>query len=175
VGELPGLKQIFREHHTFVWRVVRRLGVPSSAVDDAVQEVFIVLHRRHAELELRGSVRGLLYGIARKVAKRQRDRAAAAPALSLVEPAQAPCQEAQVELREKAAVIREALDAMDEDKRITFLLAVVEGMSIPEVAAAQDVNLNTAYSRLRAAKQQVQKAIARHRAKGGGKRVHAGS
>ena len=175
MGELPGVKQIFREHHTFVWRVVRRLGVPPSAVDDVVQEVFVVLHRRHAELQLQGSVRGLLYGIARKVAKRHRDKAAARPALSLVEPAQAAGQEDRVELQEKAAVVREALDAMDEDKRVTFMLAVVEGMSIPEVAEAQNVNVNTAYSRLRAAKQQVQKAIARHRAKSGGKRVNAGS
>ena len=173
MGELPGVKQIFREQHSFVWRVVRRLGIPPSAVDDVVQEVFVVLHRRHAELELQGSVRGLLYGIARKVAKRHRDRAASRPALSLVEPAQPAAQEHQLELREKAAVVREALDAMDEDKRITFMLAVVEGMSIPEVAEAQSVNINTAYSRLRAAKQLVHKAIARHRAKSGDKRVHA--
>jgi RNA polymerase sigma-70 factor (ECF subfamily) len=174
VGDLPGLNEIFREHHGFVWRVVRRLGVPTAAVDDAVQEVFVVLHRRRAELELTGSLRGLLYGIARRVAKRQRDRAAGRPALTLVEPSAGAEQEQRVELEQKAAVVRDALDAMDVGKRMAFLLVDVEGMSVPEVASCQGVNLNTAYARLRAARRLVQKAIARHRAKEDG-RVRAGA
>ncbi len=173
MGDLPGLNQIFREHHAFVWRIVRRLGVPLGAVDDAVQEVFVVLHRRHAELSLTGSLRGLLYGIARRVAKRHRE-AARGPALVLVEPTASADQEQRVELEQKAAVVREALDAMDVGKRMTFLLVDVEGMSVPEVAECQGVNLNTAYARLRAARKLVHKAIARHRAKEEG-RVRAGT
>lgn len=165
------LDQIYRQHHTFVWRVLRRLG--ATAVDDAVQEVFVVMHRRRSELDTSGDVRPLLYGIARRVASRQRKQARRdPPPLSLV-PQAAPDPQAQAELAERAEVVRAALDAMSEDKRMTFVLSDVEGMSIPDVAQCHGVNVNTAYSRLRAARQLLQKAIDRHRAKEGRADVRA--
>ncbi|MEM6992516.1 MAG: sigma-70 family RNA polymerase sigma factor [Myxococcota bacterium] len=167
------LDQIYREHHTFVWRVLRRLGAP--AVDDAVQEVFVVMHRRGKELDLSRGAKPVLYGIARKVAGRQRERAQRQPPPLALVPNAAPDPQARAELNERAAVVRDALDAMDQGKRMTFLLADVEGMSIPEVAECQGVNLNTAYARLRAARQRIQKAIDRHRAREEGARVRARS
>lgn len=163
MGTRADLEQIYREHHTFVWRILRRMGAPS--VDDAVQEVFVVMHRRRRELDTSGGVRPLLYGIARKVAARQRDKLGREPPpLALVASASVDPEE-RVAQAEAARVVRRALDAMDEDKRMTFVLADVEGMSIPEVARCQGVNLNTAYARLRAARAHVHKAVQRHRAR----------
>jgi RNA polymerase sigma-70 factor, ECF subfamily len=171
VAQRVGLDHVYREHHAFVWRVLRRLGAPS--VDDAVQEVFVVMHRRREELDTSRGVRPLLYGIARKVAARQRDKLRPAPP-SMAELSVAPVDpEERAARREAAQVIRTALDAMDEDKRMTFLLADVEGMSIPEVAECQGVNLNTAYARLRAARQRVTKAVERHRAREEGTHARA--
>ena len=76
-------------------------------------------------------------------------------------------------LEERAAVVRDALDGMDEDKRMVFLLTAVEGMSIPEAATILEINVNTAYARARVARELVSKAIARHRAKEERVRVHA--
>ncbi|HXK20478.1 MAG TPA: sigma factor, partial [Polyangiaceae bacterium] len=45
------IARVFSEHADFVWRSLRRLGVPSADVDDALQEVFLVVHRRIAEYE----------------------------------------------------------------------------------------------------------------------------
>lgn len=163
MGTRADLEQIYREHYTFVWRVVRRLGAPF--VDDAVQEVFVVMHRRRHQLDTSSGVRPLLYGIARKVAARQRDEhRRTPPPLTLVREASVDPEE-RVARAEAAQVIRAALDDMDEDKRMVFLLAEVEGMSIPEVARCQGINLNTAYARLRAARQRIQRAVQRHRAK----------
>ena len=67
---LPGIEQLYRDHYAFVWRITGRLGVPAAAVDDAVQDVFVVLHRRRHEFDDRGSIRALLYGITRRVARR---------------------------------------------------------------------------------------------------------
>lgn len=166
------LAALFREHHTFVWRVIRRLGVDDAGVDDAVQEVFVVMHRRRDELDRRSAPRALLFGIARRIAGRHRERAR--PGLHLVvdEPAsRARDPEQALALDEDAAVVRSALDAMDEDKRMTFLLADVEGMTMPEVAQCMDTNLNTAYARLRAARMLLERAVARHRAREEGARV----
>ncbi|MEM9456578.1 MAG: sigma-70 family RNA polymerase sigma factor [Myxococcota bacterium] len=163
MGTRGDLEQIYREHHTFVWRILRRMGAPS--VDDAVQEVFVVMHRRRHQLDLSGGPRPLLYGIARKVAARQRDkRRRQPPPLALV-PETSADPEQRLARAEAARVIRDALDSMDEGKRMTFLLADVEGMSVPEVARCQGVNLNTAYARLRAARQRIHRAVQRHRAR----------
>jgi RNA polymerase sigma-70 factor (ECF subfamily) len=164
VADGPDLTQIYRDHHAFVWRIVRRLGVSEAGVDDAVQEVFVVLHRRRDELDFSGSIRGLLYGIARRIAKRSRDKASAAAKLRVVGPTTAPENpEDDAAIQQKAAVLRAALEALDEGKRMTFVLADIEGMTIPEVAAAMNVNVNTSYARLRAARQKLGEAVARHR------------
>ncbi len=169
------LEALFREHHTFVWRVVRRLGVSDRSIDDAVQEVFVVMLRRRDELVQRSSVRGLLYGIARRVASRHRDTRRST--LSVLDPDNMPgCgrdAEQTLALDEAATVVREALASMDEDKRMTFLLADVEGMTMPEVADCMEVNLNTAYARLRSARLLLERAVARHRAREEGDRVRA--
>jgi RNA polymerase sigma-70 factor (ECF subfamily) len=173
--QAPDLEQIYREHHTFVWRVVRGFSVAPDAVDDAVQEVFVVLHRRRNELDFTGPVRGLLYGVARRVAKRAREKTRARATLQLVPSAdRRPDPEQRALTRERADVVRDALHAMDDDKRMTFLLADVEGMTIPQVAESMGVNVNTAYARQRAARKLVQAAIARHHAVQEGDRVRAG-
>jgi RNA polymerase sigma-70 factor (ECF subfamily) len=180
VGEGPSLKEIYDGHYRFVWRVARRLGVAEATLDDVVQEVFVVMHRRRGELDMTGSIPALLYGITRRVAGRTREvarqREARATQLRVVAapvPAPTADPEARTLLEERAEVVRAALDAMDEDKRMMFVLTQVEGMSIPEAAAIVDVNVNTASARVRAARELVLKAIARHRAREERIRVHA--
>lgn len=170
--------KIFNQEYDFVWRVVRRLGVSAESVDDVVQDVFLVLHRRRNELEIRESCRALLYGIARRVAGHQR-RAAQHRATQLrVVANSAPDEtrddpERRALLQERAAVVRHALEAMDDDKRTMFELTQIEGMSVAEAAELLGVNVNTAYTRARTARALVGKAIARHRAQEGRVRVHA--
>lgn len=177
VGDVPSLEEIYDQHYTFVWRVARRLGVSDAALDDVVQEVFMVIHRRRHELDMTGSIPALLYGVTRRVASRARDVAKQREdRLTLIEPPTAAASddpESRASLEERAAVVRDALEAMDEDKRVMFLLTEVEGMSIVEAAAVVDANVNTAHSRARAARELVQKAIARHRARDERIRVHA--
>jgi len=61
------LSALFHQHYDFVWRSVRRLGVPPDAVDDAAQEVFVVASRRLAAIEV-GKERAFLFGTALRVA-----------------------------------------------------------------------------------------------------------
>jgi RNA polymerase sigma-70 factor, ECF subfamily len=178
VGDGPSLEAIYDQYHAFVWRLAQRMGVSGSGLDDVVQEVFVVMHRRRDELDMSGSIAGLLYGVTRRVAGRTRDVEKRRQArLTLVEsptPAEGePDPESRVLLEERAAVVREALDAMDDDKRAMFVLTQVEGMSVPEAADALDINVNTAYARARVARELVCKAIARHRAKEERVRAHA--
>src|SRR5689334_16903611 len=67
-----GFAAVYQAHFAFVWRCLRGLGVPQAALDDAAQEVFVVVHRRLPEFRGESSLRTWLYAIVRNVAANQR-------------------------------------------------------------------------------------------------------
>jgi RNA polymerase sigma-70 factor (ECF subfamily) len=166
----PSFAAIYEEHVGFVWRVLRRLGVPESHTDDAVQDVFLIVHRRLAEFARRSSMRTWLFGIARRVAADWRRRHARKES-RLVEAGPdtiVPLQDTPADAVEQSQAVRllhAILDEMDDDKRAVFVLVELEEMSAPEAAEALQSNLNTVYSRLRAARQQFARAVDRHAAR----------
>lgn len=160
---------LYEEFFEFVWRSVRRLGVPERALDDAVQDVFIVVHRRLGDFEGRSSIKSWLFGIARRVAHDHRRRASRKDrGESLPEAIADPYAPSPLESAARAqavALLHALLDSLDDDKREVFILAELEQMTVPEIADAISVNLNTAYSRLRAARRAFEQAVHRHQAR----------
>lgn len=159
-------EKTFRERYPLVCRLVRGFGVAAPLVEDAAQEVFIVLFRRRAEFHAdRGIPTALLYGVARRVSanyrrKEQRRRdGVPLPGHSLV--AVGSDAEERLELQSRAAVVRRALESMADAKRCAFVMVEVEGMSVKEFAADFGINVNTAHARLRAARHEVQRAVTR--------------
>lgn len=164
------LQEVYARHSGFVWRVVRRLGVPDHAVEDVMHEVFLVVHRRLHEFDGRVAMTTWLYHQARGVvsnhrrsARRERRR------LQLVDarPAPAPDPERETARDEAAAFVRRFLEGLEPDKREIFELAELEGLPMPQIAQMVGINLNTAHSRLRAARQRFQRAVDRRRAADG--------
>src|SRR5579859_5834321 len=68
----PTFAQVYEEHFSFVWRSARRLGAPDAVVDDVVQEIFVIVHRRLAAFEGRSSMKTWLYGIVLNVVRAHR-------------------------------------------------------------------------------------------------------
>jgi RNA polymerase sigma-70 factor (ECF subfamily) len=167
-GSAAELARVYAEHFPFVWRSARRLGVPLSAVDDAVQDVFLVAHRKLAEFEGRSSLRTWLFGITRKVARDYRPgRGADArepPDLEAL-PTSDSGPLVLAERAQSARLLQALLDELDDDRRAAFILVDLEELSVPEAAEALGVNLNTLYSRVRAARQDLSKSLARLRAR----------
>ncbi|MCA9656472.1 MAG: sigma-70 family RNA polymerase sigma factor [Myxococcales bacterium] len=164
----PEFAALYDRHHGFVWRILRRLGVPPASLDDATQDVFVVVHRRRDALRADVAERSWLFGIARRVAadlhrgrRRTLRKLEALP--SPGEPA-APLDEA-LERAEAADFVRAFLERLDEGHRMVFLLSDVEGMTAPEIAETLELNLNTVYSRLRNARKKFEQAVARRRAR----------
>jgi RNA polymerase sigma factor (sigma-70 family) len=153
---------IFSEHADFVWRSMRRLGVPPADVDDAVQDVFLVVYRRISEYEDRGLMRAWLFSISRQVARHFHRGTTRAENrhLGLVVDATAPDLEETLARREAERVVSAFLEELDEPQRLVFYLSDIEGMTAPEIAAALEVNLNTVYGRLRLARKRFERAIA---------------
>ena len=69
---LLSLAELYREKFDFVWRNLARLGVPDSALEDAVHDVFVVAHRRLPEFEGRSAPSTWLFAITYHVAQEHR-------------------------------------------------------------------------------------------------------
>ncbi len=163
----PTFDDVYDNHFSFVWRTVRRLGVPRHAVDDAVQEVFVVVHRRLADFEGRSSVKTWLTGITLRVASEHRRRARKNPTADVdAETLHAGPERRPDDAATKAEALRVLhgiLDQMDDDRRDVFVMAELEEMTVPEIAESLGTNVNTVYSRLRTARQEFDQAVSRHR------------
>lgn len=158
------LAELYRTHYAFVRRSAHRLGVARAQLDDVVQDVFVVLHRRRRELDLSDAGRGLLFGITRRVAKAYRTRAAR-PRLRIVSTA-SETGDGGVEQWEAAEIVHRFLAELPKDKRDVFILAELEGMAASEISEALGgLNVNTVYTRLRDARLGFKRVIARHRAR----------
>jgi RNA polymerase sigma-70 factor (ECF subfamily) len=161
---MPTFDEVYAEHVAFVWRTLRTFGVAESQLEDAVQDVFVVVHRRLPEWEGRAAMTTWLFAIARRVASTHRRRAVDQRdrTETLVdEPAGGADTFAAMSRAQAVQRVMAILDTIDEDKRIVFALVELEQLSVPEVARMLDLNLNTAYSRLRLARQAFEAAVAR--------------
>ena len=158
------LNALFREQAGFVWRVVKRLGVPEADAEDAVQEVFLVVAKRFHEYEERGALRAWLVAIARQVAQHaqrarfRRDRKES----EITAPAAAADPHRAFEQAQAAALVNELMAGLDADQALVFYLAELEGMSVPEIAASLQQNVNTIYGRLRSARQRFEARVQRN-------------
>lgn len=166
---LGSFEDLYEEHFDFVWRSVRRLGVPAASMDDAVQDVFLVVHRKRGEFEGRSSVKTWIFGIVVHVARahrRSRPLAGDDDLDSLIDHA-GPSPLAQAEAAEALRALQEVLDELDDERREVFVLVELEEMTAPEAAEALGLKLNTVYSRLRAAREDFDAAVARRAAREG--------
>lgn len=162
----PTFEQAYDQLFDFVWRSLRRLGVPAASIDDAVQDVFVVVHRRLVEFEGRSSLKTWVFAIALRVARDHQRSARRKGGHEPLDPRIADDTPGPVESLARAEAVRELdriLAALDEDKRTVFVLAEIEQMTAPEIAEALGINLNTVYSRLRLAR----RAFEAHAAAGG--------
>jgi RNA polymerase sigma-70 factor (ECF subfamily) len=150
------VEQLYDAHVDDVYRVLSRLGVPTSELEDAVQETFIVAHRRWHSFRQDEPARPWLLGIAVKVAKTvRRTRARKGEFKSLDD-----CNEIEGSGRpDEAAMNRQALrqvmallDKLPNDQREVMVLIELEGMTAKEVSAITQTPVNTVYTRLRSAR-----------------------
>lgn len=165
-GSRPSFERVYAEHYDATWRLLRALGVPAAQLDDATQDVFMVVHRRLPSFDFEAPVRRWILGIARKIALKVHDRRRRRPPPRLaVVPDEPPTGEDLVARRDAAALVERFLETLDPDQRAVFVLAQLEDLSVPEIAQTLGIKLNTAYSRLRLARRRFDRVVARHAAR----------
>lgn len=163
---LAALAAAYRDHHAYVHRALGRLGVAPDLVDDALQDVFLVVHRRLAEFAGRSSLRTWLFAIALRVARKYRARAARRPGPLDVSPVDLRASpEDHADRRRALAVLDGLLAELPDERREVLVLCEVEKLSAPEAAEVLGLKLNTVYSRLRLARQDFDRAVQRLQAR----------
>ena len=170
---LPEFDTLYDTQVSFVWRNARRLGVADSALDDVVQDVFLVAHRRLIELEQPESLRAWTLSILIRVVRdyrrtlRRKD-----PHLRSTAPVLDPEQIADTragnpqeaaEYTDAVRLLHAILNELDDSKREVFVLAELEEMTEREIADALGENANTVHSRIRAARRDFDRAVHRYR------------
>jgi RNA polymerase sigma-70 factor, ECF subfamily len=163
---LPGFREVYDANFAFVWRAVANRGVPPSALDDVVQEVFLVVHRKLDEFEGRSSVRTWLMGIVRRVVADHVKKRGNRP-LAQEELGEHPAQNGeepgvQAERRAAMVLVDALLETMSEVQREVFVLYELEQLTTREIAALTGANENTVQTRLKAARRVFQEGVSRH-------------
>jgi RNA polymerase sigma-70 factor (ECF subfamily) len=155
--------ELYRREFTYVWHTLRRLGIAAADLEDAAQEVFLVVHRRLGEYDPARPLRPWLFGIAFRVAAddRRRTRRTGAMPPTLDPADSAPGPEERLAAKEARSMVTAALEGIELDQRAVFVMHDVDGHGAPDIAAALDLPLNTVYSRLRLAREKFALAVKR--------------
>jgi RNA polymerase sigma-70 factor (ECF subfamily) len=160
------------QHHGKVWRSLRRLGVPESDTDDATQQVFMVAHRRLADIPPESELSFLLQTALRVAAdyrrSRRRRREDETGEIPVLADTAANPEEVAERLRARALLDR-VLEAMPEDMRCVFVLFELDELSTPEVAKVLHIPRGTVASRLRRAREIFREIVSRLSAPQGGR------
>ncbi|HEX7451556.1 MAG TPA: sigma-70 family RNA polymerase sigma factor [Polyangiaceae bacterium] len=167
---LPNFRDLFEGQFSYVWNVLKRLSVAERDLEDLTQQVFLQVHGQLASFDTRRPLRPWLFSFAYHAASNYRALARHRVELSIVAPEQAdsePGAEEQLITRQELELAELALTRVALDRRALLLLHEVEGQSMPEIAQALEIPLNTAYSRLRLARREYELAVKRLRAQRG--------
>ncbi len=163
VGNGLSVQEIFNAHARYLWRALLGLGVPERDVDDALQEVFLVVHRRLADIDP-STLKSWLYGVCLRVASGHRRKLRDRREVPVEQLPDLPVTETPFE---RAAAVQlqdellQVLEQLDENRRAVFVLYEIEELTLKEIALALECPLQTAYSRLEAARSQVRHAFAK--------------
>lgn len=164
------LRAIVREHFASVWRFLRRLGFEPHVVDDAVQDLFLVVLRRLDDV-LPGRERAFLFAAAIRIATKMAGKGARETPVGErvpvpVQPAETAATPETLLAEERARqLLMRLLSELEERQRVVFVMYEIEEMTVPEIAEVLDLPIGTVTSRLRAAREDFRGKLARHRAR----------
>lgn len=149
----PSFRELYATHFSFTWRSLRYLGVPSRHLDDAVQEVWVAVHRRLADFQGRSDIKTWLFGIAlnvqRNLYRAELRRAGHVPLPEEELRSSVPDPLLEREGREAWTQVMRFLSSLDDERRAVFVASLLEGLLPGETAQVCGLDVPTVYLRVR--------------------------
>lgn len=158
------VRSMLDDHYTFIWRQLRRFGVPEARVDDAAQEVFVIASQKLSHIRV-GSERSYLFGTAMRIASQLRRLASSRHEVGFSTPPEmeaiASRPDELLDRGRARALLDTVLESLDDDLRTVFVLYELEQLSTPEIAELVGIPVGTAASRLRRAREAFEGKVSR--------------
>jgi RNA polymerase sigma-70 factor (ECF subfamily) len=157
---------LYREHRDFVSRAMHRLAVPYRDREDVAQEIFLRIHRLlprwNPETPARVWIFGIAYNVVREHRRGLRRHGIFDPLPeSLTDSTHDPAANAQH--REEIRLLDRLLNELSQERRDVFVLVELLELTAPEVSEVLHLPVNSVYARLRAAREDFNAGLARHR------------
>jgi RNA polymerase sigma-70 factor (ECF subfamily) len=157
---------VYSQYVGFVRASGRRLGADSNALDDVVQDVFMVIHTRLHTLRHPQALPSWIYCVVRHTVNNhlrsmrgQHSTSIGLDGSELASMEPTPCD--VVVINDELALVAEALAKLDQRKREIFAMVEFDEMTVPQAAASLRIPRNTAYTRLRRARREFDAALVR--------------
>jgi RNA polymerase sigma-70 factor, ECF subfamily len=154
--------KIFEAEFGYVWTSLRRLGVSPGDVEDVCHELFLAVYGRMDAQDPTRPVRPWLFAFCVRFASDYRRLARHRVETMTEAPEQddgRPGADTLIERKEAQDLVQRAIDTLETDRRAVFILHELDQVPIPQVATALEIPLNTAYSRLRLAREDFRVAV----------------
>lgn len=158
-GETGALGELYDRYSHPMRRFLARATAGAHDVDDLVHATFLAAAESAGRYDGRASCRPWLIGIAAQLLRRRRQASGRFfTFLSSFVGTRAGNADPRTTLQARSDVER-ALIALAEPKRIAFLMAEVEGLTCPEIAAALGIPIGTVWTRLHAARRELRRTL----------------
>jgi len=158
-GQLGALGELYDRHQAPVRRFLARATRDAHDVDDLTHATFLSAAQCAQRYDGRASCRPWLIGIAAQLLRRRRRASSRwVEILASLKNSLQPARDPQPVFQARTDVER-ALGLLSEAKRVTLLMAEVEGLSCEEIAQALEVPIGTVWTRLHAARRELRNAM----------------
>ncbi len=166
---LLDVRDVHTKHADFVWRSLQRLGVPRADLEDALQEVFVVVHRQIHAFDGNAKITSWLFAICLRIASnwrrlaRFRYEAPLCDAPEAVDTHASPLE--QLERSRAKQTLVQLLDCLEPERRAIVVMFEIEGASCEEIAEVMGIAVGTVHSRLHRARTELREALLRKRSR----------
>lgn len=153
---------VFERELDYVWKTLARLGVREADLPDVTQDVFVTVMQILPDYDRSRPLRPWLFGIAYRIGLRHRALARHRREIASTDwdsPDERRGPDEELEGRRAQELAARALDRIELHRRAVFVMSAIDGFTMPEIAEALQIPLNTAYSRLRLAREDFRRAV----------------
>lgn len=146
----------------YLYVLLQRFGARPAEIEDLLQDIFVVLRRHWPKLDTTRPLRPWLFGVALRVVRAQRRRAAREVLWETVDPQETVASpEVGFEEQESVALLRGALEQVPAARRSVIVMHELDGIEVAEIARRLDMTKIGVYTRLYKGRRELATALRR--------------